>query len=146
MVVGGAALFDSGENERQRWDICEEFSVWHFVTKSTGLNPKMSSHFSESRDHTCVKSAKCPKCPWKEWRTKSFRLQSTLHPRDSGPKCVQGPAGVTTSPTLLGTSWCGASRTIWDCCWSWDISGPPRAAAPATLPKGKAGTKMRKSV
>ena len=32
-------------------------------------------------------------------------------------------------------SWCGASRTIWDCCWSWGISGPPRAAAPVTLPK-----------
>jgi len=25
------------KNKRQRWDICEEFSVWHFVTKITGL-------------------------------------------------------------------------------------------------------------
>ena len=24
-----------------------------------------------------------------------------LHPRDSGPEVVQGPGGVTTSPTLL---------------------------------------------
>jgi len=25
-----------------------------------------------------------------------------LHPRESGPEVVQGPGGVTTSPTLLG--------------------------------------------
>jgi len=25
-----------------------------------------------------------------------------LHPRENGPKVVQGPGGVTTSPTLLG--------------------------------------------
>jgi len=106
------------KNERQRWDICEEFSVWHLVTKSTGLKPRMSSHFSESRDPSYVHSAKCPKCPRKEWRTKSFRLQSTLHPRESGPKFVQWPGGVTSSPTLIGPPWCGASRTIWDCCWS----------------------------
>ena len=68
------------KNKRQRWDICEEFSVWHFVTKSTGLksaNPRMSTHFSESRDPSCVSSAMCPECPRKEWRTKSFKLQST---------------------------------------------------------------------
>jgi len=26
-----------------------------------------------------------------------------LHPQESGPKCVQGPCGVTTSPTSLGS-------------------------------------------
>ena len=31
---------------------------------------------------------------------------------------------------------------FWDCCWPWGISGP-RAAAPATLPKGKAGMKIK---
>ena len=33
------------KNKQQRWDICEEPSVWHFVTKSTGLKfvkPRMS--------------------------------------------------------------------------------------------------------
>ena len=90
-------------NERQRYDICEEFSVWHFVTKSTGLKsvkPRMSSHFSESRGPSDISSAMYPKCPRKEWRTKSFRLQST--PTGSGPKFVQGPGGVNTSPTFLG--------------------------------------------
>ena len=29
----------------------------------------------------------------------------------------------------LVPSWCGATRGIWDYCWSWSISGPPRAAA-----------------
>ena len=27
------------KNKRQRWDVCEGFSVWHFATKSTGLKP-----------------------------------------------------------------------------------------------------------
>jgi len=40
-----------------------------------------------------------------------------------------------------GPSWCGPRGTLWDCCWSWGISGPPRAAAPATFPKWKTGTK-----
>jgi len=64
----------------------------------------------------------------------------SLHSRVSGPEVVQGD--VTTSPTLLAPSWCGASRGIWDYCWSWGISGPPRAASPATLPKGKSGTNV----
>ena len=42
----------------------------------------------------------------------------------------------------LVPSWCGASRNIWDCCWSWGILGPHRAAPPATLPKRKPGVKM----
>ena len=38
------------KNKLLIWNICEEFSVWHFVTKSTGLKfgkPGMLSHFSE---------------------------------------------------------------------------------------------------
>ena len=57
------------KNKRQRWDICEEFSVRHFVTKSTGLKsvkPRMSRQFSESRDPSYVSSAMCPECPRKE--------------------------------------------------------------------------------
>ena len=68
------------KNKRQRWDICEEFSVWHFVTKNTGLKsvkPGMSSLFSESRDPSYASSAMCPECLRKEWRSKSFRLQTT---------------------------------------------------------------------
>ena len=48
------------ENRQQRWNICEESTVWHFVTRSTGLKsvkPAMSSHFSESRDPSYVSSA-----------------------------------------------------------------------------------------
>jgi len=68
------------KNKRQRWDICEGFSVRHFVTKSTCLisvKPGMSSHFSEWRDPSCVGSAMFPECPGKEWRSTSFGLQST---------------------------------------------------------------------
>ena len=67
------------KNKRQILDICEEFLVWHFVTKSTGLKsvkPGMSSHFSESRDTSYVSSAMCSERPRKKWRTKSFKLQS----------------------------------------------------------------------
>jgi len=56
--------------------------------KSTGLKfvkPRMSSHFSESRNPSYVSSAMYPKCPRKEWQIKSFRLQPT--PTGSGPKC-----------------------------------------------------------
>jgi len=69
------------KNKQQRYDICLEFSMWHFVTKTTGLKylrPRMSSHISESRYPSYVSSAMCPDCPRKEWRTKSsFKLQST---------------------------------------------------------------------
>ena len=43
----------------------------------------------------CVQNA-----PRKEWRTKSFKFQST--PTESCSKFDQGPGGATTSPTLLG--------------------------------------------
>jgi len=46
----------------------------------------------------------------------------------------------------LVPSWRGVSRTIWDCCWFWGVSSPPRAGAPATLPKGKPGTAMNEWV
>jgi len=68
------------KNKWQRWDICEELSVWHYVTKTPGLKSvklRMSNHFSESRDPSYVSSATCPESPRKEQRTKSFRLQST---------------------------------------------------------------------
>jgi len=67
-----------------------------------------------------------------------------LHPRERGPKFVQDQVAWLHLRPCLVPSWCGASRTIWDCCWLWGISGPPRAAAPASLPKGKAGTKTNK--
>ena len=75
------------KNKRQRWDICEEFSTWHFVTKSTdvkSVKPGMSSHFSELRDPSYVSLAMWPKFPRKDWRTKSFGLQST--PTGERPK------------------------------------------------------------
>jgi len=83
----------------------------------------MSSHFPESLDPNYVNSAMCPKCPRKEWRTKSFRLQSTVHPRESDPKFVQGPGDVTHLRACLAPSWCWASRTIWYFCWSRGIFG-----------------------
>jgi len=55
---------------------------------------------------------------------------------------VQASSGVTISPTLLGPVLVWSSKNIIDCCWPWGISSPPRAAVPATLPRGKASLKM----
>ena len=46
----------------------------------------------------------------------------------------------------LVPSWCGASRTMRDCCWPRDISSPPRAAAHTTLPRRKAGMKLNEKI
>ena len=43
-------------------------------------------------------SAMCPECPTKDW----WRKSCCLNPRESDPDVVQGPVGLTTSPTLLG--------------------------------------------
>jgi len=63
--VLGVALRDKGH----RSEICKA---------------SMSSHFPEWLDPSYVNSAMRPKCPRKEWRTKSFRLQST--PTGKRPK------------------------------------------------------------
>jgi len=75
------------KNKRRRWDICEEFSMWHLVTKSTDLKsvmPRMSSHLPDSREISYVSSAVCPECFGKEWWNKSFGLQPT--PKGKRPR------------------------------------------------------------
>jgi len=54
------------KNKGHRRDSWDEFSVLHFVTKTTGpksVKPGMSSQFSESRDPSYVSSAICPEWP-----------------------------------------------------------------------------------
>ena len=87
------------KNRWQRWDICEESTVWHFVTRSTSMTsvkPGMStSHFSDSRDPSCVRSAMyIQNVPGKNNELNLLRYN--LHSLESGPGCV------TISPTLLG--------------------------------------------
>jgi len=129
------------KNKRHRWDICKEFSVWHFATKSTGpksVKPRMSSHFSKSRDPRYVSSATCPECPRKDWRTKSFGLRST--PTGMRPKlCLRTRWRIYISGLYLVLSWCGASRTIWDCCWSRGIPGALWGFSPGDPPQTKSG-------
>jgi len=74
------------KNKRQRWDVCEGFSVWHFVTKSTGLKhvkPGCKAT-SPNREIPDMLVRPCPECSRKEWRTNSFWLQST--PTGKPPK------------------------------------------------------------
>ena len=48
----------------------------------------------------------------------------SLHPRESGPKFAKDHVTWLHVRPCLVPSWCGASRTIWDCCWSQDIPVP----------------------
>ena len=93
------------KEQRQRWDICEEFSVWHCVTtKTTGLK-------SQARDvKPLLRIERSPAMVvrpcFQDIPGKNSELSPwgySLHPQKSGPKFVQGPGGVTTSLTLLGT-------------------------------------------
>ena len=75
--------------------------MWHFATNCAVVKfaeHRMSKHFSELREHNHVSSAMYPQCPTKDWWGKCC----WLNPRESHPNVVQGPGGVTSSPTLLG--------------------------------------------
>jgi len=104
------------------------------------VKPGMSSHFSESRNPSNVSSAMCPECPGKDWRSKSFRIQSTSMGKRPRWSSTDQVAWLHLRPCLV-PCWCGASRTIWNCCWSWGISGPPRASAPRLSPKERRARK-----
>jgi len=132
------------KNKRQRWYICEEFSVWHFVAKNTCLKsvkPGIPSHFSELRDPSYANSAMYPESPRKEWRIKSFGLQSTPTGKRTGvrPRTRWRDDISDLAWSRLGVE---ASRTTWNFCWWWCISGPPRNAALATPPKEETSTKL----
>jgi len=124
--------------KRQRRDICKEFSVWHFVTKSTGLKsvkPGMSRHFPESRDLINFSSAMCPECLRKDWRSKSFGLRST-------PKRGKRPRGrprTTWRDYISGLAW---SRLGVERAEQSEIALDCDVFSPATLLKGKPGMKM----
>ena len=75
--------------------------MWHFATNCAAVKfaePWRSKHFFELREHNHVSSAKFPECPTKDWWGNSC----WLNPWESGPNVIQGPGGVTSSPTLLG--------------------------------------------
>ena len=75
--------------------------VWHFATNCAAVKfvePWVSNHFSELREHNYVSSATYPECSTKDWWGKSC----WLNPRENDPDVVQGPVGLTTSSTLLG--------------------------------------------
>jgi len=122
------------KNRGQRWDVCEESTVWHFVTRSTGLKsvkPGMSNHLSESRDPTYVSSAMyIQNVP-----EKNCELSPSGYSLYTHWKAAQ-VAWPYLQPCLV-PSWCGNSRTIWNCCWPWGISGPSRSVAPRLSPKEK---------
>jgi len=132
---------------KQQWlYFCEEFVVWHFATKCAivkFVKPWMSSHFCESRDLSYIGLVMCAECRREDWRGKAC----WLHLRDGGPEVVQGQRGVITHPTLLGPVLFSIhSKTMWDCFWPCGVSSPPEAVCPATLPKGKAGMKMKQKM
>jgi len=79
-------------------------------------------------------------CP--EWLRKIWRDMSCwLHPRDSGPEVVQGPGGVTTSPTLLGPVLVWSQRNYQRLLLAVRCLESFQGSGPATLPRGKVGVK-----
>jgi len=125
------------KNRRQRWDICEESTVWHFVTRSTGLKSVksgISSHFSESRDPSCVSSAKyIPNVPGEnsKLRPLGYSLHQLCPARGQRAECgpfegfVHPSLGLRQSKSILYTDnlsliW---SFWIWHF-WCWWSSEP----------------------
>jgi len=92
------------------------------------LRPKWRATTHWNRENSAASFSHVPKCPSKDWRGKSYCLQL----RKSGLE-------VQTEWLYLGHClvpiWCWASRTFWDCCWSWDMSSPSRVAIPITSPE-----------
>ena len=69
------------KNKRQRYDICRVLGVTlrDKEHRCEIIKALASSHFSESRDPSYVSSAIYPESPRKEWRAKSFGIQSNVH-------------------------------------------------------------------
>ena len=161
------------KNKRQRYDICRVLGVTlrDKEHRCEIIKALASSHFSESRDPSYVSSAIYPECPRKEWRAKSFGIQSNVHwrlvylVRDGFLYCfcllAESYATINHyQSTPTGKLPKVRPRTRWrdyssNLAWSRlgveraelhllnvRYFGPPRAAVLATLPKGKAGTKM----
>ena len=89
------------------------------------------------RDPSCAGSAMSPECPRKDWRGKSC----WPHPRESGPEVVQGPGGVTASPTLLGPVLVQSQQNYLKLL-TVRYFGSSQGFCPKTLPRGKASMKM----
>ena len=122
--------------KRQRWDFWEEFMAWHFAKKCAALKfaePWMWNHFSfESRDRSYVASAMCPECPTTDWRGPAGYTHGKVAQRSS-----KDQVEWLHFRSCLVPSWCGASRIIWNSCWSWGITSPLWAAAPRPSLKEK---------
>ena len=96
--------------------------------------PWMSNHFSESSDPSYIGSAMCPEWPMKGWQGKSC----WLYPQESSPEVIQGPVGVTTSPSLLGPILVWSQKNYLKLLLTHaGILSPPRDSAPMTLPREK---------
>ena len=121
-------------------ELDENFMVWHIATKVAAMKfvkPWILSHSLPNREipATLVRPS-VQNVPEKIGETSTVGYTQGKEAQRLPKDHVEW----LTSPTLLGPSWCGASRTIRYCCWPWGISSP-KAAAPSTLPKGKTGVK-----
>jgi len=70
----------------------------------------------------------------KGWQGKSC----WLYPQESSPEVIQGPVGVTTSPSLLGPILVWSQKNYLKLLLTYaGILSPPRDSAPMTLPREK---------
>jgi len=84
----------------------------------------------------------CPECPGKDWRSKSFRLQSI--PTGKRPKVCPRTRWRDYISDLAWSRLGVEPAELSEIAVDREVFRVPRAAVPATLPKGKAGTKMNK--
>jgi len=140
-ILGGdwKSAFSFPSTSGREGIFCDEFKVWHVAKKCKKLGNSQSSECRATSPNGEISATLVRPCDQNvPARLLRKVLLATVHPRECGPEVDQRPGGVVTSPAWLGTSWCGANLAIW-ICWK---SSPLRAAAPVTLPRGKAGMEM----
>ena len=112
--------------------------MWHFATKCAAVNSQSFQCRTTSANleipATLTRSS-VQNAPGKIGEVSPAGYTHGKRPRGSSKDQMEC---IYLWPCLV-PSWCWASRNIWDCCWPWGISSPPRAAGPRTLPWRKVG-------
>jgi len=127
------------KNKWQRWDICEELLVWQTAQFWNLQNPGCQATSTNRKIPAMLVQPCIQNVPGKNGEL--IPLGYSLHPWQSDPEFIRWPGVWLHLQPSLVPSWCGASRTISNCCWSWGILGHPRVAAPQHSPKEKLAQK-----
>jgi len=117
-------------------DFSKECAVWHFATNCAAVKsvkPRKMSQFSPNRDFSYGGSTK--------WMSQKMFSRLVLLDKHTGndAEVVQGPGGVTTSPTLLGSRLGVEPTELSDISENREVFRVFKATTPTNLPRGKMG-------